>query len=322
MTAGRPRVGVSSCLLGEEVRFNGGHKRYRFLTDELGPYVDWVPYCPEVSDRAGDAARADPANRRRAAGQPGRHGRPHGGDGGPALAARGPGRVRVQGQVAELRHPRHPAVRRGRYRRRSRRARTVRRPGADRVPAAGRGGRGAAERRRAARGVLRADLRRGPARSCFPAVVGEGTWWPSRPAQAAVAGARPGALPVGGPGRGRGRRGPRAEAAYRDLFLAAMASRASLGRTATRCSTPTAGSAGSWTGRGGWTWWPGSRPFGAARSRSACRSRCSRTIHSGGSRAGWRSKPSSGPSPGRCGCGMPFRHPFRREGMKPLVRAT
>jgi len=45
----RPRVGVSSCLLGEEVRFNGGHKRYRFLTDELGPHVDWAPYCPEVS---------------------------------------------------------------------------------------------------------------------------------------------------------------------------------------------------------------------------------------------------------------------------------
>jgi len=45
----RVRVGVSSCLLGEQVRFNGGHKRYRFLTDELGPYVDWVPYCPEVS---------------------------------------------------------------------------------------------------------------------------------------------------------------------------------------------------------------------------------------------------------------------------------
>jgi uncharacterized protein YbgA (DUF1722 family)/uncharacterized protein YbbK (DUF523 family) len=44
----RPRVGVSSCLLGAEVRFNGGHKRDRFLTDELGPYVDWVPYCPEV----------------------------------------------------------------------------------------------------------------------------------------------------------------------------------------------------------------------------------------------------------------------------------
>jgi uncharacterized protein YbgA (DUF1722 family)/uncharacterized protein YbbK (DUF523 family) len=44
----RPRVGVSSCLLGQEVRFNGGHKRFRFLTDELDPFVDWVPYCPEM----------------------------------------------------------------------------------------------------------------------------------------------------------------------------------------------------------------------------------------------------------------------------------
>ncbi len=44
----RPRVGVSSCLLGAQVRFNGGHKQSRFLTDELGPHVDWVPYCPEV----------------------------------------------------------------------------------------------------------------------------------------------------------------------------------------------------------------------------------------------------------------------------------
>jgi uncharacterized protein YbgA (DUF1722 family)/uncharacterized protein YbbK (DUF523 family) len=35
-------------LLGSPVRFNGGHKRFRFLTDELGLYVDWVPYCPEV----------------------------------------------------------------------------------------------------------------------------------------------------------------------------------------------------------------------------------------------------------------------------------
>lgn len=35
-------------MLGSAVRFDGGHKRFRFLTDELGPYVDWVPYCPEV----------------------------------------------------------------------------------------------------------------------------------------------------------------------------------------------------------------------------------------------------------------------------------
>lgn len=42
------RLGISACLLGQEVRFDGGHKRDRFLTDELGKYVDWVPVCPEV----------------------------------------------------------------------------------------------------------------------------------------------------------------------------------------------------------------------------------------------------------------------------------
>jgi len=42
------RIGVSSCLLGNEVRFDGGHKRSRFVTDELAPFVEWVPWCPEV----------------------------------------------------------------------------------------------------------------------------------------------------------------------------------------------------------------------------------------------------------------------------------
>jgi uncharacterized protein YbgA (DUF1722 family)/uncharacterized protein YbbK (DUF523 family) len=42
------RIGVSSCLLGQEVRFDGGHKRSAFLTDQLAPYVEWVPVCPEV----------------------------------------------------------------------------------------------------------------------------------------------------------------------------------------------------------------------------------------------------------------------------------
>ncbi|MEV0616944.1 DUF523 and DUF1722 domain-containing protein [Nonomuraea sp. NPDC050404] len=46
--AERPRVAVSTCLLGEPVRYNGGHSRDRFLTDELSPYVDWVPVCPEM----------------------------------------------------------------------------------------------------------------------------------------------------------------------------------------------------------------------------------------------------------------------------------
>lgn len=44
----RPRIGVSSCLLGASVRYNGGHSRSRFLTDELGPHVDWLPICPEA----------------------------------------------------------------------------------------------------------------------------------------------------------------------------------------------------------------------------------------------------------------------------------
>ena len=47
-TALPTRIGVSRCLLGEEVRYDGGHKRDQFLTDVLGPYVEWVPICPEV----------------------------------------------------------------------------------------------------------------------------------------------------------------------------------------------------------------------------------------------------------------------------------
>ena len=42
------RLGISSCLLGEEVRFDGGHKRDRFLLESLGPFVEWIPVCPEV----------------------------------------------------------------------------------------------------------------------------------------------------------------------------------------------------------------------------------------------------------------------------------
>jgi uncharacterized protein YbgA (DUF1722 family)/uncharacterized protein YbbK (DUF523 family) len=42
------RIGISACLLGQEVRFDGGHKRDRFLTEVLGPVVEWVPVCPEV----------------------------------------------------------------------------------------------------------------------------------------------------------------------------------------------------------------------------------------------------------------------------------
>jgi len=42
------RIGISSCLLGEGVRFDGGHKRDVYLTGTFGRFVEWVPVCPEV----------------------------------------------------------------------------------------------------------------------------------------------------------------------------------------------------------------------------------------------------------------------------------
>jgi uncharacterized protein YbbK (DUF523 family) len=42
------KVGISSCLLGENVRYDGGHKLDSFLKDTLRKYVDYVPVCPEV----------------------------------------------------------------------------------------------------------------------------------------------------------------------------------------------------------------------------------------------------------------------------------
>src|SRR5688572_12596174 len=47
-TGDRPRIGISACLLGDPVRFDGGHKRDPFLTDVLAPHVQFVRVCPEV----------------------------------------------------------------------------------------------------------------------------------------------------------------------------------------------------------------------------------------------------------------------------------
>jgi uncharacterized protein YbgA (DUF1722 family)/uncharacterized protein YbbK (DUF523 family) len=44
----KPRIGVSSCLLGRKVRYDGEHKRDAFLADVLSPFVEWVPVCPEL----------------------------------------------------------------------------------------------------------------------------------------------------------------------------------------------------------------------------------------------------------------------------------
>jgi uncharacterized protein YbbK (DUF523 family) len=42
------RIGVSACLLGQKVRFDGGHKYDRYITDTLGQYLEFFPVCPEV----------------------------------------------------------------------------------------------------------------------------------------------------------------------------------------------------------------------------------------------------------------------------------
>ena len=42
------RIGISACILGQEVRYNGGHKLNQFIRDTLGTFVEFVPVCPEV----------------------------------------------------------------------------------------------------------------------------------------------------------------------------------------------------------------------------------------------------------------------------------
>ncbi len=71
MSAGEEsiRIGISSCLLGCKVRYDGGHKKDDFLVGTFGKWVKWVPVCPEVEvgmstpresirlERANDAVR-------------------------------------------------------------------------------------------------------------------------------------------------------------------------------------------------------------------------------------------------------------------------
>lgn len=61
------RLGVSSCLLGHEVRYDGGHKKHPFLTDVLAGFVEWVPACPEFE--AGMGVPREPVRLLRVGGQ-------------------------------------------------------------------------------------------------------------------------------------------------------------------------------------------------------------------------------------------------------------
>ena len=42
------KIGISACLTGSKVRYNGSHKRDHYITDTLGQYFDFIPLCPEV----------------------------------------------------------------------------------------------------------------------------------------------------------------------------------------------------------------------------------------------------------------------------------
>lgn len=43
------KIGVSACVLGERVRYDGGHKLSEFVAKKLAPFTEFVPYCPELA---------------------------------------------------------------------------------------------------------------------------------------------------------------------------------------------------------------------------------------------------------------------------------
>ncbi len=63
------KIGISACLLGEKVRYNGGHQHDLLITDTLGKFMEFVPVCPEVECGLGTPREVmrligDPANPR------------------------------------------------------------------------------------------------------------------------------------------------------------------------------------------------------------------------------------------------------------------
>ena len=227
-------MGVSSCLLGAEVRFNGGHKRYRFLTDELGPYVDWVPYCPEVEIGLGtprEPIRLDTEGRLVNRSGTADHTR--------AMTAL-PLPFAVDGYVFKAKSP-------------SCGVRGIARYGPDGQPSGATGTGLYAGRVMAADPLLAVEdegrlndpgLREAfverlfaaaRLRSLLTGALEPLAWWPSTPGTSCSCSrtTRPGTVRRDGWWRARGRfRAGETGAAYRELFLAAMASRSTQGRNA------------------------------------------------------------------------------------------
>lgn len=58
------RVGISACLLGDKVRYDGNHKHDAFITGTLGKVFEFIPVCPEVAIGMGVPAAAAGGRRR------------------------------------------------------------------------------------------------------------------------------------------------------------------------------------------------------------------------------------------------------------------
>ena len=160
---------ISACLLGQEVRYDGGHKRDAFLTDTLGPFVEWVPVCPEVEIGLGvprDTLRLVGDRRRAATHRPEDAARisPRACSATRGRERRNWPRSRLHGYVLKRASPSCGLFRVRVYRRERhaarRRPRAVRRRAGRALPAAARRGGRAPERSRHPRELHRARLRR------------------------------------------------------------------------------------------------------------------------------------------------------------------
>ena len=103
----RPRVGISACLLGDKVRYDGSDKRDAYLVEVLGQQVEWVRVCPEV-----EAGMGTPRETLHLVRDDGRV-RPHGRVRARPLAMLRMGRSRSAPHLGGMRVPRSPVMLKG-----------------------------------------------------------------------------------------------------------------------------------------------------------------------------------------------------------------
>ena len=238
------RIGVSSCLLGQNVRYDGGHKKDDFVTGLLGRFVAFVPICPEVEVGMSIPRPTIRLERRGEADPPGRSRRtasttPRPWSAGPRGGSSEIEKLDLCGYVLKKDSPSCGMERVRVYAKGAptRSGRGALRRGAARSPAAPpRRGGGAAQRPGAARELRRAGLRLPPAEGPLRrAVDAWATWWPFHTAEKLLLLAHD---PDGYRQLGRivakAKETPRDELAarYGEIFMRAMAKPATLGKQA------------------------------------------------------------------------------------------